>query len=389
MLQNRTKLAIALLMTIIAFISVVAISQDERQGSTFVKGESPGYYYVPEGRVTQNDQSAAISLITAGISGVPRYALGLQVIFETQIINGNNANITLDVDGLGVKKLLTQDGKEFGIGTLDAGTIVTATYNGTDFRADFNPRPQFRYIEPDVLMLTGNDYSITDTSIPPIATEPVLIGIKAEATNTGDVTLSINNSTDYPILMSNGDQIPAGALEDGEFVFCIFTATGGVGFRAINLRPPRALRGQLIATLEIPAGTYQSGGDAFSGWTLEQGVTEITVVDFPGGGFYGNMVSDAMIAFPSEQLSESQLGWFLEVDNGTIPVFTELKLFGYSSSAFALEIVGTDDPNAMFTMRWPAAGTFSGVDEIGLIVSPFSSFTLATPYTFNLYVTEN
>ena len=381
---------------IAAFVAIfmlglpVAVAQEAEQ--RFVRGSSPGYFYVPEAGVVQNTSSAAIRL---NQDGVGMLRAGMQFVFETKIINGNNANITLEIfdsiDGSkGVKKLLTREGQEFGIGELDEDVFITATYTPADnFRANFSKRPQFRYVEPANLTLTGNAYSFTDASIPPIATEPVLLGIKAKATNTGNVTLEVNGSTDYPVYLSNGAQIPPGALEDGEFILCAFTNIGGVGFRALNLRPARSLKGQLLATLEVPAGDYTSSGGLLTGWVLEAGVTEIEIIDFPGGGFYGAMVTDGMIAFPLEQFSESQLGWFIEVDNGTIPVFTELKLFGYSSSSFALEIVGTDDPAVQFTMRWPAANTFTGVDRIGLTLNPFSTFTLATPYTFNLYVTEN
>ena len=357
-----------------------------------------GYYYVDPDDVAQDSTNASIILtIKKGRTHlVSEYEEGLQVVFKTEQLNGNNGNITIairdtDTTTLEVKQLRARDGQQFGIGELDANIMITGTYDGTHFISDFSRPRQFRYIEPTVISVGagGNAYAITDTSIPPIDSASLVLGIKAKANNTGNVTLSVNSSLAFPVFLSNGAQIPAGALEEGEFIFCILTNVGGIGFRATNLHPARSLKGQLLATLEIPAGTYTSSGGLLTGWVLEAGVTEIEIIDFPGGGFYGAMVTDGMIAFPLEQFSESQLGWFIEVDNGTIPVFTELKLFGYSSSSFALEIVGTDDPAVQFTMRWPAANTFTGVDRIGLTLNPFSSFTLATPYTFNLYVTEN
>ena len=368
---------------------ITSLTSIHAQETTTVKGSSPGYYYVPASNVEQDSTSAAITLDIAALSGAFSYLPGIQVIFTTLHPNGNNDEITLRIKPLGAQRLLTRQGAEFGIGALDSGVTLTATYDGSNFIADYSSPPQFRYIEPTELMLTGNAYSLTDTSIPAVSTVPILFGLKAEATNTGNVTFNVNGGIDYPIFLSNGDLIPAGALLNGEFIFCIFTTIPDVGFRAINLRPARSLKGQLVATLEIPAGTYTSGGDVISGWAIESGITEVEVVDFPGGGFYGTMVTDGMIAFPKDQFSNSQLGWYLEVDNGTIDVFRELKLFGYSSSAFALEIVGTDDADVQFTMRWPAAGTFAGVDKIGLLISPFSNFTIANAYTFNLYVTEN
>ena len=269
-MRNLTRQLKSFSLMAFALLVVILPTQAQNQGRA-IPISTPGYYFVEPDDVMQDSHSAAITL---QIDDLPSrtYQSGLQVVFITKVVNGNNANITIQIEklgtSLGVEKLLSQSGDEFGIGSLDSGAIITATYDGTDFRADFNPRAQFRYIEPDtLLMLTGDDYSIADTSIPTIATEPVLIGIKAEATNTGNVTLSVNGSQAYAVYLSNGDQIPPGALEEGEFIFCAFTTVGGVGFRAINLRPARSLKGRLVATATLPAAAYVANSYAAMGST--------------------------------------------------------------------------------------------------------------------------
>ena len=212
-----------------------------------------GYYFVEPTQVVQDSQSAAITLTIP----VPRgqtfeYKKGLQVVFITEEPNGNNDNIRIQINSLGVVKLLTRNGVEFTIGQLDEGIILTATFDGTNFRTDYRPPPEFRFVMPMDVTLTGNAYSVTDTSLPPVATAPILLGIKAQATNTGHVTLSVNSSQDYPVFFSNGQQITAGALENGRTIFCTFTTVGGLGFRAINLHASRSLKADWLRLWQYP-----------------------------------------------------------------------------------------------------------------------------------------
>ena len=393
---SMLRFLLAILVVMLTFGSHLTIAQEPEEAIRDVKGESPGYYFIPANEVTQDSQSAAISLDTPIRGGLRNYVPGIQVVFETKFVNGNNANITLQIDSLAAKKLLSRDGDEFGIGSLDAGITLTATYNGTDFRADFNPRPHFRYIEPDVLMLTGNAYSIADTSIPPVATVPILIGIKAEATNTGNVTLSVNTSTDYPIFLSNGEQIPAGALEEGEFIFCAFTTIGGVGFRAINLRASRSLKGQLLATLDIPSRTYGDGVDSLGlenmgGWAVESGVTALGTDDLDAGAEFRNPdpVDDAFLTLPLDRISDSQLGWLVEFLNGTTVVNTVLINFG--DTAFQGAIITTMDSDIEFRMRNFVGGLIQGVTAPSISITSGLQMTIPATdnYSVKVYLTEN
>lgn len=365
-----------------------ATAQDDPEPR--VKISTPGYYYVEPDNTAQDSQSAAITLTI-----VPRrgqtigYAEGLQVVFKTEQLNGNNANITLQINTLGAERLLTRESQEFGIGELDAGVMLTATYDGDDFIADYGAYRQFRFVEADHLALTGNAYTVTDSSIPPIISAPVLLGIKAEATNTGNVTLSVNGSLDYAVFLSNGEQIPAGALEDGEFILCSFTNVGSVGFRAINLRPARSLKGTLLATATVAAGDYDAL-QYIAPWVLESGVTELSVETLPGALLIGNDsdTASALLGLTGSRLSSSQLGWFFEVLNGTTVVAESLLNFG-SSAAIGGGIT-TDNADVVFYIQDFGTNYFEGgtIDRPTLGIATLGG-TIPSGYSIKFYLSEN
>ena len=112
----------------------------------------------------------------------------------------------------------------------------------------------------------------------------------------------------------------------------MFTTTGGVGFRAINLRPARSLKGVLLATLDLPTGTHADG--TFFAWALESGVTEIGLANLPAGilsndlGMLNAATDDALLTLPLSRVNTSQLGWYVEITNGSTVVYDGLMEFG-------------------------------------------------------------
>ena len=382
-----SKLALILFVLTLTLFSHLAIAQLEDDP------ESPGYFYIPESRFEQDSQSSAIQItISSDTISHIRYIRGMQLVFETEETNSNSNGITIRVDSLATLKLLTRDGNEFGIGELSEGVIITATYDGTNFKADFNPRPHFRYVQPNLLSRTGNAYSITDVSIPPVATATILFGIKATATNTGNVTLSVNGSTNYPIFLSNGALIPAGALQEGEFIFCVFTTTGGVGFRAINLRPSRSLKGLLVATKTIPVGTHVRGFRA--PWVLEAGITEVSLRTMPGGLIFdaADDIPNGLLLFPNDRFSDSHLGWFMEITVGGTSVYTRLELFGYFAGFGSPS--RTNDGILPFLIYFYSSGFWNAfadpdINNIALDFSVNGSVTTTEAYVVNVYAVEN
>ena len=388
-LTHQIKLCFLACFVLLATLPQATIAQTQLRD----KIDVVGYYFVEPAQVVQDSQSAAITLTIP----VPRgetfeYAKGLQVVFITEKPNGNSGNITIQINSLDVVKLLTRRGVEFGIGELDAGIIITATYDGMNFRSDFDPPPEFRFAMPTDVTLTGNAYSVTDTSLPPVATAPLLLGIKAKATNTGNVTLSLNGSQDYAVYFSNGEQIASGALEDGRTIFCTFTNVGGVGFRAINLHNARTLKGTLVATTTLAAGSYTVGHRP--AWTVESGVTELSTATMPGGRLGGvpDDVPNGLLVLPNDRFSGSQLGWFLEITKGSTPVYTRMELFGFARGSAT--VVSTSDDvlsftNAFFTIGYWNRFVDPDINNITIDLGLRSDVVLTEEYVLSIYVTEN
>ena len=317
--------------TMLVLFCISVMAQDNTARNLPIS--TPGYYYFEPDNVSQHSQNAAITLTFDMLPTRFSYKEGLQVVFKTETINGNNGDINIQINTLGTRNLLAQDGQDFGIGELDMGLMITATYDGTSFISNHRRPREFRFIEVDKLTLTGNAYSVADTSIPPVATAPILIGIKAEATNTGDVTLSVNGSQAYPVYLSDGAQIPSGSLLNGTTIFCTFTNIGGVGFRAINLHPARSLKGMLLATLPLPAGTHVDG--TYFPWQVESGITIVGTADLAANTFinfqgHGNIATtDALLTLTLTRVGRpTQLGWYIEIINGSTIVHGGSYSFG-------------------------------------------------------------
>ena len=81
-----------------------------------------------------NDLSAVYSPVFTS------YTVGMKVSFKA--VNSNTGDMTLNVDGLGVKPLLFKNG-QVAVGDIDAGDIITVVYDGTSFNIVGNIRQDF------------------------------------------------------------------------------------------------------------------------------------------------------------------------------------------------------------------------------------------------------
>ena len=322
--------------------------------------------------------------ITATITDVTAYSAGTTLIFEVEGTN-DTANVRLRINSLAYKKLLKSDGTEFLAQELEINTEIIAFYNGTEFKSNVARRSQVHFLDATEVTRVGDAYSITDTTIQGTGIgSPIIVAFKAEVDNVGDVTLSLNNSLGYAVLLSDGSQIPAGALKEGYSILLVFGNVGTVGWRAVNIMPARSLKGKLMATLSIPAGDYTGDYGYWGGWTLESGVTEVTLADRPGTP----PITDALVVFPNTRSSTSQLGWYFEVVNGTMILFDSFKNFGESEILQQFIQITSD-------MEWvvstPPANSISGVSNITLSFKPTSIFNVDVldDIKVNLYISEN
>ena len=342
-------------------------------------------YFVLAASVAQTNSNKDITLT---ITGVTAYAAGQEAIFHTKTGTNGTANARLQINALGYKNLLKEDGTEFDANELEPMTQIRAIYDGTNFLSDFARRSQTYFLDAADVARTGDAYSVTDSTIPGTGIgKPIIIGLKSEADNTGNVTLSVNASTAYPVLRSDGEQIPAGAFPNGDVAFLVFSNVGTVGWHAMNIRPPRKLKGVLVATSTIPVGTYENGDIAE--WTLASGITALTVETFTGGVFLDipDDVPNGLVALPSDRFSNSQLGWFIEITKGTEVVHTRLELFGFTSGfGFPTD---TDDGVLNFILTFLSGGRFTGIDNITMYFNIRDDATTTEEYVISLYVTEN
>ena len=276
--------------------------------------------------------------ITLTIAGVTTYRVGMQVVFRVTG-TATPANVRLQINALDFRQLLKFDYAEFMTSELRQGIQIIATYDGSNFVSNFKEEPHFHYVENRNVGVLNNVYTITDNDIVGFGVSPrSMIGFEAKATNTGDVTLSINGSAALPVRLSNGAEIPTGELQDGQFILLVF----GGGWNAINLHPTRSLRGQLVATCNIPVGTHNE--DTIFPWVVESGVSFVTADTMPANLIGSNAETpNGSLEVPLTRGDRlSQLGWYLEILDGATVIYERFYQFNDYVRSIERAITATD-----------------------------------------------
>ena len=369
-----------------AWVTVTNIVKGEKgdEGDKGDKGDADEYF-VLAASVAQTNANKDITLT---ITGVTAYAAGQEAIFHTKTGANGTANVRLQINALGYKNLLKEDGTEFEANELEPMTQIRAIYDGTNFLSDFARRSQTHFLDTADVTRTGDAYSITDATIQGTGIgKPIIIGLESEADNVGNVTISINGSTDYPVLLSDGSQIPAGSFKTGQVALCVFSTIGMVGWHAINLRPPRKLKGVLVATATMPAASYL--GSDYIAWQIPAGITELSTEPIPAANLPNSDVDLAggLLLLPNDRFSTAQLGWFIEITKGTTSVYTRLELFGYVAG-FG-NTVTTTDGVISFLIFFNSADFYPGIDKISLDFGIDADVTTTEEYLVSVYVVEN
>ena len=289
--------------------------------------------FVPDADVAHTNNE-----ITLTISGITAYRVGMQVIFEVKGL-ATPANVRIQINALNFKSLLKFDGSDFMISELRQGIQIIATYNGTHFVSNFKEEPHFHYVRPANVGVSNNVYTITDNDIVGFGVSPrSMIGFEAKETNTGDVTLSINGSNALPLRLSNGAEIPAGELQDDQFILVVYAG----GWNAINLHPTRSLKGRLLATCNIPVGTHTE--DTVFAWAVESGVTYVTADTLPANLVGSNVATpNGVLEVPLTRGDRlSQLGWYLEIADGSTIIYERFYQFNNYVRHIEIAITATD-----------------------------------------------
>ena len=288
-------------------LTLLGVSTDDTDDTDDT--DESGRYFVLPADVAQTNSNKDITLT---IDGFTAYATGQETDFSTKTGSNGTANVRLRINALAYKKLLKEDGTEFGTNELEPGTQIRAVYNGTNFISDFARRSQVHFIDEAHITRSGDAYTVTDTTIPGTGTStPIVIILKSTRDNVGDVTISVNTSTDYSVLLSDGSQMPAGVFAEGRVAVLDFSTVGGIGWHAVNIHPPSSdSQGEHIATITVAAGAY-TARTPLQNWVLESGIpTGFSTRDATVGA---TTYTDADLIVPPKRVISSQRGWLVSL----------------------------------------------------------------------------
>ena len=358
----------------------------EAEANALIDAKIP--IFVPDADVAHTNNE-----ITLTISGITAYRVGMQVIFEVKGL-ATPANVRIQINGLNFKSLLKFDGSEFMISELRQGIQIIATYNGTHFVSNFKEEPHFHYVRPANVGVSNNAYTITDNDIVGFGvTPPSMIGFEAKEDNTGDVTLSVNGSNALPVRLSNGAEIPAGELQDDQFILVVYAG----GWNAINLHPTRSLKGRLLATCNIPVGTHTE--DTIFPWSVESGVTYVTADTLPANLVGSNVATpNGVLEVPLTRGDRlSQLGWYLEILDGSTVIYERFYQFNNYVRHIETAITATDGFRISLTYWEPFPPSMPEplfvVAVKNIVSGGGTSEDITVPagkdYNIRLYISEN
>jgi len=185
-------------------------------------------------------ESSDVYTIT-GNPAVAAYFKSMVISFAAEAANGGA--ITCNINSLGSKKILRNDGADFAAGDIASGDIISAMYDGTDFRSTQEAPnaappsvPEYnRYFVPAEVAVSSNVYTITGSPAVGAYFKSMVIGFAAEEANTGPVTLNINSLGSQKLLNKDGGDFAAADIADGDLLTAIYD---GTDFRTEIAHPP-------------------------------------------------------------------------------------------------------------------------------------------------------
>lgn len=192
---------------------------DLQDGAVVPAKATPGAYFWA-GSATGGAGAYAVSLTPA----VSHLAAGLWLSWAANHTNSGSA--TLDVQALGARPLVTQDGRALGGGEIRSGQVVWVQYDGSNWRV-VSPRsmPQALYAQD-----TGaaDAYVISLPSVE-VSTVAQLLGqlivFRAGAANTGAATLAVNGLAPVAITKGGASALDANDILAGGLVSVVYDGT--------------------------------------------------------------------------------------------------------------------------------------------------------------------
>lgn len=174
-----------------------------------------------------SDTGTANAYAVALSPAITSYASGLAISFIVGNTNTASAS-TLNVNGLGTKSVVLQDGSVPYAGALLAGAEVTCVYNGTSFQLKnptsslANQRNAYTYSAD-----TGTANAYVATLVPALTSYVVgaHVQIKIANSNTGSSTINVNGLGTKTITTSSGLNVRQNELIAGTIVDLIYDGT--------------------------------------------------------------------------------------------------------------------------------------------------------------------
>ena len=185
------------------------------------------------------DTGAADAYVATLVPAVTAYVAGQRL--SLKIANTNTGAATVNVNGLGVKNIKTQNGNNPLAGDILAGTIMDLRYDGTNFiMVNRNQPIRIQNESYNYLLETGAADAYVATMVPTVAAYVAgqRFSLKIANTNTTASTLNVNGLGAKSIKRIDGTALVAGDLIAGMIADFRYD---GTNFQLLN--PARRLLG--------------------------------------------------------------------------------------------------------------------------------------------------
>ena len=186
---------------------------------------------------TVNDTSTENKIIlerTSVTQSFSRYEAGMTIQFVPEKFN--SGTVMLDVDGLGLRTLLTNTGQQLPANFIEPGLFLEAIYDGASFKAKEQPNEKSTFYEVDIDS-TANAIILSrrsETQKYYNYFKGMQISFEPTRDNTGTVTVNADNLGIVGLYTEEGDPLTGGDLTKGIIKNAIydgvkFTLTNAVG----------------------------------------------------------------------------------------------------------------------------------------------------------------
>jgi hypothetical protein len=158
---------------------------------------------------------------------VPALVAGLYVNMKSNAANTGSA--TIDVNSLGVKSIKRPNGDALSSGDIPNNSVSHLVYDGTNFQlmgvsGSTDSEIQSGSFWYNLSTSIADDYAVTLDPVPTV-TDGLFINMKANTTNAGASTISVNGSSAINIVRPDGSSLSANDILANRIVNMIYDGT--------------------------------------------------------------------------------------------------------------------------------------------------------------------